>query len=236
MPRAAPRVILYLMIAFHAALILLSAIPGRACTCLKEPPMAPCQAMAKVQIAFTGRVLAVDRTGNDLRARIRIDEAFRGISGTEVDVYTSNSSCGILFEAGKSFFIEARRGATGRLFTGGCGSYATSLHYAKPYIDALRALANPDSPVQIFGFATADPASIRMQYGNAIPTPGIRIHLDDGNQRWETTTNEKGAYAFTGIPPGKFRLTAEIPGVPEPHNQRTFQLSPGHCSSENFLT
>ncbi|MFN7939659.1 MAG: carboxypeptidase-like regulatory domain-containing protein, partial [Bryobacteraceae bacterium] len=33
-----------------------------------------------------------------------------------------------------------------------------------------------------------------------------------------------------------FRLTAEIPGVPEPHNQRTFQLSPGHCSSENFLT
>ncbi|MBS1828002.1 MAG: hypothetical protein JST93_22020 [Acidobacteria bacterium] len=212
--------------------------PSQACVCLHTPPLRPCRAMQDVQIAFTGRVLSLDNLGDTLRARIRIDEALRGIpSNTQVDVYTSNSSCGISFQTGKAYFIETRRNNIGRLFTGGCGSYSTTIQDATEYIEALRTLNNPQSPVQIFGFATADPTDLRWKPLKAtIPTPGIRLQLRSGEQHWESTTNAKGDYAFTGIPPGEFQLTASISGLAETYKHRTFSLTPGQCRDEAFIT
>ena len=58
-----------------------------------------------------------------------------------------------------------------------------------------------------------------MRYTNNIkeirydtePMKDIRLVIQSGNQKYETTTDTEGKYQFNGLPEGTYRIRADVP-------------------------
>jgi hypothetical protein len=76
------------------------------CVCVR-PPLK--YAFKKSTYMFVGRVTKVE-TGPGIRviATVAIDETFRGQLGPIVRIQTSSEGCGVYFELGKKYFVDAR--------------------------------------------------------------------------------------------------------------------------------
>jgi Carboxypeptidase regulatory-like domain len=70
--------------------------------------------------------------------------------------------------------------------------------------------------LSVFGFAQAGTSSITGNVsdatGSALPGVGISAINQDTGARLETVSNETGAYRFATLPPGPYRVEAELPG------------------------
>jgi hypothetical protein len=70
--------------------------------------------------------------------------------------------------------------------------------------------------LSVFGFSQAGTSSITGNVtdatGSAIPGVGITVINQDTGVRLETVSNEAGAYRFASLPPGAYRVEAELPG------------------------
>src|SRR5689334_18495860 len=54
--------------------------------------------------------------------------------------------------------------------------------------------------------------SVTDATGSAIPGVGITVINQDSGAKLETVSNEAGAYRVASLPPGTYRIEAELPG------------------------
>jgi hypothetical protein len=98
-----------------SATVLLIAPAAFGCVCV-TPPLK--YAFKKSTYMFVGRVNKVE-TGPGIRvtATVDVDETFRGQLGPVVQIQTSSEGCGVFFEVGKKYFVDARTDETDRVST-----------------------------------------------------------------------------------------------------------------------
>ena len=98
------------------ALLLFSSESGFACTCVKLPNVA--EDFQDADAVFLGRVVDVSRFG--FGTKLRVEQSWKGVSVDEITIFTSNSSCGYLFEKGERYLVYAHKSSDGEYYTGAC--------------------------------------------------------------------------------------------------------------------
>ena len=111
-PRAFP---LLAAAASFTLLVLVTAAPAAACTCVESPP--PAEALEQADLVFTGTVTKVEtidtgrggRTFPQVAVRFDVDDVYKGRSGAKTVIETAESSaaCGYTFEEGVTYLVYA---------------------------------------------------------------------------------------------------------------------------------
>lgn len=222
-----------------AAACLASVAPAEACSCVG--PIPACQGVWMAEAVFVGRVLDVTNLNNEpgrehefLRGRrvtLEVLETFRGErwfvaanGASTVDVLTGQGGgdCGINFKKGESYlvFANTRKTEPTVLQTGLCNR-TRELSRAQEDLPYLRTLAtSPPRGGRVYGYVEfSDPEMSRRLPGAPPPERkrigNVRITLKNEAGATVTTisTNASGAYEFTDLAPGKYRVEAALPDI-----------------------
>jgi hypothetical protein len=133
------KLVLFLLV----GLLLSSGPSAEACSCLVPGP--PSEAFESASAVFVGTVKGVTRTDSNFGERIfrlSIEEAFKGVSGAEVEIRTpaNSAACGYDFEKGQQYVVYAHiRSSDDRLVTTIC-TRTRPVSNAKEDLEYLRSL------------------------------------------------------------------------------------------------
>jgi hypothetical protein len=185
-------------------------IPGaRACTCM-EYGTPPCVAYRRADAVFVGLIAEISKpqaeTGSTyeyVTVRFLVEERFRGVAGSEIEILTSsNTSCDLGIKRGERWLVYARREtADGKLAMGAC----TRTHQVDGDDDDLiylRGLSKGIFEQAVLG---------KMLEDRYTPLGGIKISVEGGGHRYETTADAEGNYKVALAKPGTYTVQAIIP-------------------------
>ena len=185
-----------------------------ACSCLGPP--APCQSYWEVPVIFAGTVSdisTVERNkkrhfGSRRLVRFNVQEAYRGLNGTEAEVSTGlgDADCGYPFSEGAQYLVYAYRQEDGSLSTGIC-SRTRRLSDATDDLEYIRGLSSAPSGATVFGEVRAQ---IKRDEKYEF-IKGAKIIIEGGTKQIETTTDEKGRYRVSGLPADTYKVRAAPP-------------------------
>lgn len=236
-----------ILIALLAVLCL--ARSASACTCSLEGS-SPCGSLKGTPVVFAGLVKSIDeekaeilrfgkketiRTG--LTAHFVVEEPFKGIDVTEVEVVTGGGGgdCGYPFKAGERYLVYAYKSesdalgasasrtvlAPGGRKPAGAGilsaticSRTRTLAEARDDLDLLRALVAGRAETRLFGSVSryVRPLGTYEYNINYVgPLEGLTVVAEGAQGKLETKTDKEGRYRFAGVSPGKYKVSIRPP-------------------------
>jgi hypothetical protein len=192
----------------------LTSSPAQACSCFPVGP--PCQAYGSASAVFAGAAVSMRRVGpgeaqSEYRERVfkfSVDQAYLGVVGTEIEVLTGSGGgdCGYDFTIGERYLVYAHL-YNNRLVTGIC----TRTRLFAQAGEDLGFLGNLSSAAP---GATIHGEVVRGQYPKKDRTPlptDIFVKIEGNDVRREVRLDAQGRFRVTGVPPGKFKVTLQIP-------------------------
>jgi hypothetical protein len=211
-----------------------------ACQCAGEGK--PCEEYWKASIVFAGLVTGSatvtlkegDYTTYKRVVDIKVDHAYKGIGGSEVQVLTGmgDSDCGYGFRVGEKYLVYAFRTEDNKLETSIC-TRTGPLSEADEDLDYIRGISRAPRGSLIFG-----EVSRRDQYaedGQSKPVEGVKITIQGQSKRIEVVTDSKGQYKASGLPPGTYKLKIKPPeglSIYNPESETT--VSDRGCAEVGF--
>src|SRR5262245_24343894 len=231
------------------ALALLFCLGGDvfACSCVRPGP--PCQEYWRADAVFVGLVKAkeikeeafktpdgveVRRLDAEVRVTFTITDAFRGVTGNEVDIFTNNSSaaCGYNFERDRVYIVYAYE------YPKGDGKFRASIcsrtqiySESSPDIAYARSLAKAAPGAVISGAVTY----IREDAGRYtnVPLANVRVMVTGRDKRFEATSDGEGRYKTPRLPAGEYTIRGEPPrGMSE--QEHKVSVADGGCAEVSF--
>ena len=208
------RTLIFLLALF---IVGLCGVEARACSCAGERPA--CQEYWESSAVFLGTVIegrVVPFKEGDYQferhaVRMSIDEAFRGVEGTEVEVMTGlgGGDCGFGFRRAQQFLVYAYRSETDqKLYTSIC-TRTRAISEADPDLLYIRGLSKAKPGGTISGGVVRQR---RNETGgsNGEPLAGVKVTID-GPQKAEAVTDAKGEFKIEGIEPGEYTVVPAAP-------------------------
>jgi hypothetical protein len=209
---------------FFAAAFIVSAAaprPAAACSCAGSRPA--CQAFWDPGAVFTGKVMAIETHSSggapfiERRVRFEVVEAFTGVTGSTIDVYTGNGGgdCGYAFVVGGTYLVYAYQATGSPWLTTGICSRTRPLSRATDDLAYLRSLS-VTGPLG----ATLT-GSVHHRDRNIAHTPGVTklapvaslgLVMECEGAAYRTTTDEDGRFTLVGVPVGSCTPRLESPG------------------------
>jgi hypothetical protein len=210
---------------FALALFFCLYIDSFACSCAGSRP--PCQAYWQADAVFVGQVKAkelqarFEKFGNgeelrdlgrgETRVTFTITEAFRGVSGKEVDIFTNeSSSCGYGFKNGGIYIVYANEypKGSGKLNTNIC-SRTQKYSESSPDIAFVKSLARATPGAVIFGVVTHDREG--ADHDSWVPLANVRVIVTGKDKQVDVRTDDEGRYKTPSLPAGEYTVRAEPP-------------------------
>ena len=193
-------------------LILDSSGQAFACSCAL-PVGSPCRLMPG-DVAFVGTVSGaadVVRDGQaERRFTFRIQESFSGVGGASADVFSDKSSCGVDFEAGRSYLVDARKDPRGNITVNLC-SLTQPAARAPEEIAILRRIATRQPPLGILGQLVQFHPQPRLSDPEVLePLPKVSVEILGEATAHRVTTDVDGRFAVWDLPPGVYRIRVEL--------------------------
>jgi hypothetical protein len=218
----------------------------RACSCAKVGP--PCQEYWQSDAIFAGavksqKIIEEREEGSDyafqnVLVHFKIEQAFKGIGGEEVEVVTGlgGGDCGYQFETGKRYLVYAGFGARDKkyLYTGIC-QRILPLGEAKEDLAYFRALPVAGSGGSIIGRITQFSMNLLKddEYTRSYPE-NIRITIEGSSGNFVASTGSDGRYRLSGLSPGRYNIRAELPENLDPPTPREVEVSDRGCAEVDF--
>jgi hypothetical protein len=179
----------------------------------------------KARPVFLGTVLSVTdvpATGDPAfpgrRAHIRVDEPFGGLGPDvrETDIYTGlgNGDCGIPFEAGEVYLIDASVGKDGTLSAWICSSTRRMDEDEAEVLPWILRQRRDGKPVpSLVGQAARADRSFDGPFETLAPEPlaNLLVRVKTGGKVYQTKADANGLYAFYKVPSGKYELAPDLP-------------------------
>jgi hypothetical protein len=210
-----------------------------ACDCAREGK--PCEEYWKASVVFAGIVTGSsmvtltkgDYTISQRVINLKLDHAYKGIGGTEVQVLTGlgDSDCGYGFRVGEKYLVYAFRNEGNKLETSIC-TRTGPLSEADEDLDYIRGISRAARGSLIFG-----EVSRRDQYAkdDQKPVEGVKIIIEGQSKRTEVVTDSKGQYKASGLPPGAYKLKIKPPDGLSIYNlERETTVSDRGCAEVDF--
>jgi hypothetical protein len=236
------------------ALALLSFFVERveACSCASGETL--CDAYQKASAIFVGitlsdvpassqhEVYALGKgketvTWQEKLFRFSIEQSFKGIEGTEVEVQTGldGGDCGYGFKKGERYLVYARFDSkTNRYHTSICSR--TRLYSgASEDLDFLRGLPDSATSTRISGtIRHYTNETNKGGYRISRPMSGIKVLITGQGQTVQAITNDDGVYQVVGLQPGTYKVKAEAPANLS-GKELEIKLTVGGCAAANIL-
>ena len=218
-----------------------------ACSCVKNGP--PCQEYWRADAVFVGLVKAkeikeeisktpsgaeVRRLDAEVRVTFTITDAFRGVTGKEVDIFTNNSAaaCGYNFERDSVYIVYAHEypKGGGRLFVSSC-SRTQKFSESSPDIAYAKSLAKALPGGVISGVVT----HVREGAGrdSSVPLANVRVIVTGKDKQVEATTDDEGRYKTPSLLAGEYTVRLEPPKGMSEQEQRVTVADRG-CAEVSF--
>lgn len=219
----------------------LSATAVQACSCMTSGP--PCQAYWKADVIFSGtaktakEIPATSTVWQRLSIRFAIESTYKGrIPGTEVEVRTGTGGgdCGYHFEGGQQYLVYAWANEDGTLSTNIC-SRTRPLSEANEDLQYFRNIPHPNSGANIqvkvvrYEVPLQETGELKV-----LPLKKIKITAVKDNQNFEGTTDENGKVELSGLPPGTYKVTADISSSPNSYYTTEVELTDRGCAGVEF--
>jgi len=218
-----------------------------ACTCIANGP--PCQAYWQSDAVFVGQVKAkeskekfrkavggavVEVLGAEVRVTFAITEAFRGVTGKEVDIFTSDNSasCGYGFDRGGTYIVYAHEypKGGGKLHTNIC-TRTQRYSESSPDIAYAKSLAKAPAGAVISGVV------IHVREGGGrdsrVPLANVRVIVTGKDKQVEVTTDDEGRYKTPSLPAGEYTVKIEPPEGMSEREQKVTVADRG-CAEVSF--
>ncbi|HEX6185772.1 MAG TPA: hypothetical protein VFZ44_17920, partial [Pyrinomonadaceae bacterium] len=209
--------------ALALAFILLPQLAARVVACSCFPIPTPYKSFADARAVFSGTVLGqrdvvMKEGGTQHLFRFAIGEAFKGVSGGEVEVNAGgDTSCYVGFDVGQTYLVYAFGNSTGALYSHMC-SRTTSLSSAANDVYHIRALLRGVPEPRIYGAVTRGDNELRggRSVSSATPLAGIKIVVEEvveegKGRRYAAVTDRHGRYSLAGVPDGFYRASPVVP-------------------------
>ena len=214
-----------------------------ACSCIPRIP--PCEAYKETPAIFIALVTDIDPLGNDANeppyAHLAIEQAFKGITEAKIKMWqgSGGGDCSFVFEKGERYLIYARYSDETKQFHTNICTRSRSLAYAAEDLDFLRGLPSSTQGTRLSGTV------VKYDY-EEIGSPsipeligGVRVIAEGENgRRFEAITNNEGFYKTVNLPPGRYKVRAEIPSylTLSRDNQDMVEVPREGCATADFLT
>lgn len=201
------------------------AIEARACGCIGDFLRSqPCTAYLQANVVFAGTVTEVGPMtpfkGSDGKVftsqgritRFKVDDAFRGVSGSMVETAERGTSCDFHFQQGERYFVYGSRDPKdGLTYVSAC-SATKSMQYGAADLEYARAVARGDSLPNLIGVVNRESRQGASSYRSRKPLEGVEVVVKGLERSWTTKTSDDGRFRFYGLTPGKYRVMAKTPG------------------------
>ena len=210
----------------------------RRCTCVWLPDN--CYGLATADAVFEATVESI-RTEPDAMVSVAVLTGLRSWRGEPqgtVVTASAESACGYTFRVGTRYLVVATRRPDGRLTVSRCG-LTQPLADAEGFAAYAKDLQGPATNTRVWGRVTHATrwADFAREYA---PVPRARVTVSGPAQR-TAMTDANGRYAFSGLPPGAYTLTADVSGTALPLGRARpidFSLDAGRphaCAALDFL-
>ena len=214
-----------------------------ACQCAGEGK--PCEEYWKASVVFaavvtgssTTTVTEGDNAFSQRLVHFRLDRAYKGIEGAEVQVMTGlgGGDCGYGFRLGEKYLVYAFRSTDKKLHTSIC-TRTRPLSEADEDLEYIRGISLAPRGSMIFGEVTRRDQNAdrrrRPVEGAAIIIEGI---IEDQSKRVEVVTDSKGQYKVSALPPGAYKVTINPPeGLSIYNPERETTVSDRGCAEVGF--
>lgn len=221
-----------------------------ACSCAGTPQ--PCESFWKTDAIFTGTVssqsiISVQRgegtsryTTQQVLVRLSVADVFRGeVVGPELEIVTGmgGGDCGYRFEVAKQYLIYASKSVNeNRLYTGIC-SRTRLLSEASDDLKYFYSLPPEGSgstiavSVRRYVLPLHDDSRFEIT-----PLPSVKVTVDGGGKHFQGETDQEGQFKFRGLPPGTYRVRAELPSNPRNHSEAEVSVIDRGCAYREFVS
>jgi len=227
-----------------SALLLVFLAPALAEACICQPAKPLCQHYWETPVVFTGLVVYATDESDKYVVRFSIDEAFRGVEGTEITLRYGGASCSYFFEIGERYLVFADRDPqSGDLSTSIC-SGTSPISAAGDALAYIRRMTSRTGGGWIFGTVLRIPCHIgrtcsrfpaRYFSDDGTPLVGTRVKARSPNDTLETLADGKGRFEFLGVPPGTYRIGVELPPTLTTEEPKEVEVFHGSCAEVDFL-
>ena len=215
-----------------------------ACSCAEGSP--PCQEAWRAAAVFAGTVAHIEILKGEpqsplAKVTLAVTESFIGLKPDtrQVDILTpvQAPACGFAFERGRSYLVYAEpMPSGGPLSTSAC-SGTSLLEKASADLAYLRSLPTRKPLGEIIGLAF-DSQFPMSASGASWPwrtLPNVRITIHSDKVQKSTTTGANGHFAFRGLPPNSYTVTAAASGYwPASRNPINAPVPAKGCADLNF--
>ena len=223
-------------------LVLFSFAIANACDCVASGP--PCEAFWTADAVFAATVRSksiitidseVNRNEQQVAVKLLVEDVFRGgLGGNDVEVLTGmgGGDCGYNFVKGQRYLVYAHE-RRGRL-------YATICSRTKLLIEAgedlayFRNLPPENSGGRLLVKVMKRLPSLNANSADIKPMPGVRIIAEASGLSYQGKTNDAGQYEFKDLPPGKYKITSDIPQTEQNVWRTEVTVEDRACSSIQF--
>ena len=196
--------------------------PGSAlgCSCSDVTPRFCKLSPNPIEYIFVGTVANVenppkegDQRGGTARYHFRVDERLSMPVRTEVDVLSGRggADCSIWFEKGIPYLVFAYRGNDGELWANVC-SNTRKVADAGPLLAQLRAMRDGKPVARVYGIVrqVQQPYEGTFHKNFDAPLPQIVLRLESSKKTVTTKTADDGSFAVYDVPPGNYKITANV--------------------------
>ncbi|HEY6247375.1 MAG TPA: carboxypeptidase regulatory-like domain-containing protein [Pyrinomonadaceae bacterium] len=209
-----------------------------ACQCAGSGP--PCQAAWQADAVFIATVVASreekrvrDNDFHSRAVRLAVSESFRGLTSTDVEVYTGwgGGDCGFEFHLGEQYLVYAyMEKDDNRLVTSIC-SRTRPLAEASEDLSYLRNLPQTPSGSAISGEVHRYD---RQDDGNPSDTPlsNVRVNIESDGKQSTVVTNNEGRFSLGGLSAGSYKVSVVPPsGLSSRQKEQTVTIEEKGCAA-----
>lgn len=190
-----------------------------ATSCPRMEPGPACQEFWRADAIFIGVATQVAPIPSStelmiapyLKSRVTfsLEENFKGIEGTRTIIDLDD--CGHNFQEGERYLVYAYREPNDNRLDVRAGSTRTRLvSEAKEDLEYIRGLSAEEAGSRIFGTVTRSTLDIRKSKYVSEPIQEIKVSLEGNNKQYDVLTDGEGAYQFSNLPTGTYRIRADI--------------------------
>jgi hypothetical protein len=220
----------------------LTMLAGEAAACECRGGITPCQEYFEASVVFLGVVtgsskVTLDQGDYAFPQRLfqfRLEQAYRGIAGKEVQVITGmgGGDCGYGFRLGEKYLVYAFRNKDNKLSTSSC-TRTRPFSEAQEDLDYIRGISTAPRGSIIFGEVIR--VNRNSSDGRATPVEGARISIVGPSKRVEVLTDSKGQYKASELPPGAYKVKLNLPeGLSIYDPEREANVSDRGCAQVGF--